>query len=83
MRVRIRARDVSLTLEAQTGTSILNILLASVSDVSGEGESQAMIGLDVGGTRFLSRVTRKSVSLLGLVPGKPVYAQIKGVAIVE
>ena len=83
VRVRIRARDVSLTLAPQTGTSILNILPAVLTDLAGESDSQVIIGLDVGGTRFLSCVTRKSVSLLGLVPGKTVFAQIKGVAIVE
>ena len=83
VRVRIRARDVSLTQVPQTGTSILNILPAVLTDLAGEGDSQVVIGLDIGGTRFLSRVTRKSVSLLGLVPGMTVYAQIKGVAIVE
>ena len=83
VRVRIRARDVSLTQARQTGTSILNILPAVLTDLAGEGDSQVMIGLDVGGTRFLSRVTRRSVSLLGLVPGTTIYAQIKGVAIVE
>lgn len=83
VRVRVRARDVSLTLAPQTGTSILNILPATLTDLGGESDSQVMIGLDVGGTRLLSRVTRKSVSLLGLVPGVRVFAQIKGVAIVE
>lgn len=83
VRVQIRARDVSLTLTPQTGTSILNILPAVVTDLAEEGSSQRVIGLDVGGTRFLSRVTRRSVQILDLVPGKPVYAQIKGVAIVE
>ncbi|MBM4189368.1 MAG: molybdenum ABC transporter ATP-binding protein [Betaproteobacteria bacterium] len=83
VRVRVRARDVSLTLAAQTGTSILNILPAVLTDLAEESDSQVMLGLDVGGTRFLSRVTRKSVSLLDLVPGKTVFAQIKGVAIVE
>ncbi len=83
VRVRVRARDVSLTQAPQIGTSILNILPAVLMDLAGEGDSQVVIGLDVGGTRFLSRVTRKSVSLLGLAPGTTVYAQIKGVAIVE
>jgi ABC-type molybdate transport system ATPase subunit len=29
----------------------------------------------------LARITRKSASLLDLVPGKPVYAQVKSVAL--
>jgi ABC-type molybdate transport system ATPase subunit len=29
----------------------------------------------------LARITRKSASVLGLEPGKPVYAQVKSVAL--
>lgn len=83
VRVRIQARDVSITLHPQADTSVLNILPAIVADLSGDGPAQVMAGLDVGGTRLLARITRKSADLLRLRPGMPVHAQIKGVAIVE
>ncbi|MES1264514.1 MAG: molybdenum ABC transporter ATP-binding protein, partial [Variovorax sp.] len=51
VRVRIQARDVSLTLHHQADTSVLNILPATVSDLSDDGPAQCMVGLDVGGTR--------------------------------
>ncbi len=42
-----------------------------------------MVELDAKGTRLLSRITRKSASVLKLETGKPVYAQIKGIAVLE
>jgi len=82
-RLRVLARDVSLTLERQTGTSILNIFPAMVDGLVEEGPGQVLVRLDIGGARLLSRVTRKSASTLELQPGKAVYAQVKAVALVE
>ncbi len=83
VRVRIQARDVSLTLQRQTGTSVLNILPATVTGLADDSPGQVMVGLDIGGTRILARITRKSADALQLAPGTPVHAQVKGVAIVE
>lgn len=89
VRVGIRARDVSLTLEAQQGTSILNILPVRIAAVADCGPAQVMLRLSVGegettpGTALLARVTRKSAHALNLVPGRRVFAQVKSVAIVE
>ena len=83
VRLQVLARDVSLTLEQQTGTSILNILSAEVVELAEEGEAQLMVKLDVGGVPVLSRITRKSASVLDLHPGKQVYAQIKSVALLS
>jgi molybdate transport system ATP-binding protein len=89
VRVRVQARDVSLTLTKQTGTSILNILSAKVTSLSPDSPGQLMVALDVGvhgdsGTEtvpLLARITARSANALGLELGSAVYAQIKGVAI--
>ncbi|MHC4108815.1 MAG: molybdenum ABC transporter ATP-binding protein [Planctomycetota bacterium] len=81
VRLRIRARDVSLTLESQSGTSILNIFPARVEQVADEDPSRVTVRLDVGGSPVLSRITRKSAAALGLEPGKTVYAQVKTLAL--
>jgi molybdate transport system ATP-binding protein len=81
LKVRIQARDVSLTLTRQTGTSIQNILEATVSALSPDGPGQSMVALDVGGCTLLARVTQRSVRQLNLQPGQRLFAQIKGVAI--
>jgi molybdate transport system ATP-binding protein len=81
LRIRVQARDVSLTLQRQTGTSIQNILPCTVTAVSADGPGQVMVQLDANGATLLARVTAKSAAALGLEIGKAVFAQIKGVAI--
>lgn len=80
-RLRVLARDVSLTLERQSSTSILNIFPARVAELADDSPAQVMVRLDAGGVPVLSRVTRKSVVKLGLKPGKELYAQVKSVAL--
>lgn len=82
-KLRIAARDVSLTLEAQTNTSILNIFPATVTEVLPEGEAQVTVRLSAGGVPILARITRKSASVLNLAPGLQVYAQAKTVALLS
>ena len=82
IRARIQARDVSLTLERQSETSILNILPVTIADIAGDGPGQVMVALDAAGTRLLARITTRSMYALNLATGMSVYAQIKGVAIV-
>lgn len=81
VRLRVLARDVSLTLEQQSDTSILNILPVTIVELADDGPSQVMVKLSAGGTPVLSRITRKSATTLGLQVGKPLYAQIKTVAL--
>ncbi|MEA2093650.1 MAG: TOBE domain-containing protein, partial [Pseudomonadota bacterium] len=83
VRVRVAARDVSLTLEPQSDTSILNIFPASIDELIPEGKAQVTVRLMVGSVPMLARVTRKSASALDLKPGKLVYAQIKSVALLS
>ncbi|WOP17045.1 molybdenum ABC transporter ATP-binding protein [Ottowia sp. SB7-C50] len=83
LRLRVQARDVSLTLSAAADTSILNVLPARVQSVQADGTAQALVALDAGGTTLLARVTRKSADALALAPGQRVFAQIKGVAVLD
>ncbi len=81
VRLRVLARDVSVTLAPQTGTSILNIFPAVVEELAEESAAQLLVRLGVGGTPLLARITRKSAALLDLAPGRAVYAQVKAVAL--
>jgi molybdate transport system ATP-binding protein len=83
VRLRVQARDVSITLAPQTGTSILNIFPARVEQLAEDGAAQVLVRLDVAGTPLLARVTRKSCEALQLASGKGVYVQVKAVALVE
>ncbi len=83
VRVRVAARDVSLTLQHQRDTSILNIFAAEVETISDEGGAQVTVRLLVGGVPMLARITRKSASVLNITPGKAVFAQAKSVALLH
>jgi molybdate transport system ATP-binding protein len=84
LRVRVLARDVSVQLQAPVPaqTSIQNHLPAVVVAVLADAHpAQALLHLRCGEARLLARVTRRAVSALDLVPGKPVWAQVKSVAV--
>lgn len=81
VRLRVAARDVSLTLEHQSNTSILNIFPAVVDEITAEGKAKVMVRLRVGETPLLSSITRKSAVLLALEQGRRLYAQVKSVAL--
>ena len=81
LRIRVQARDVSLSLQRPSGTSILNILPVHVLALSPDSPGQVMVRLDCGGCALLARITEKSAHGLALEPGLAVFAQIKGVAI--
>jgi len=93
VRLRVQARDVSLTLTHQADTSILNVLPATVVELCEDSPGYVMVGLGAGntrllaqdqaGTRLLARVTQKSADTLQLAPGRSVFAQIKGVALLD
>lgn len=85
-RLRIAASDVSLARQPPAGSTILNVLPARVLAVEPQDAVQMLVVLELGdrdGARLLARITRKSHDLLGLAPGQPVFAQIKGVALVH
>ena len=81
LRIRVQARDVSLTLQKQVGTSIQNILPVTITALSPQGPGQVIVQLDAAGTPLLARLTARSVDRLELTVGKHLFAQVKGVAI--
>ena len=64
-----------------SATSVLNRLPATVVDMQAHGRGRMVVKLDVGGIPLLARITRKSAATLTLEPGKEVFAEIKGVAL--
>lgn len=83
VRIRVAARDVSIVLEPQTGSSILNVLPAQITDMKHLGGAQVLISLAVGEQVLLSRITQYSAQALGLAVGKSVFAQVKSVAVLR
>lgn len=83
VRVRILARDVSLTQSRHGDTSILNILPAMVTEIATDTHpALALVRLQVGTTPVLARLTHRSADALALSPGKPVFVQIKTAALI-
>jgi molybdate transport system ATP-binding protein len=83
VRLRLAARDISLTLQRQSGTSILNILPVTVDEISLNDDAQVTVRVLAGDEPILARITRKSALELGLQPGMQVFAQVKGIALLN
>ena len=85
-RIRIAASDVSLVRDPPGESSILNCVPARIVEAAPQGSAMMTVvmafGTEGDGARILSRVTRRSWDLLGLAPGRQIFAQIKGVALV-
>jgi molybdate transport system ATP-binding protein len=83
VRVRILARDVSIALAPVAGVSIQNCLPATVEQMAADYHpALSLLRLRVGESPLLARLTRRSAAALALEPGKPVWVQIKAVALI-
>jgi molybdate transport system ATP-binding protein len=87
-RLRIRASDVSLALQAVAAMSILNRVPARIEAIEPQDPAGVQanvilrLGADGEGARIVARITGKSREALGLEIGSPVFAQIKSVSLV-
>jgi molybdate transport system ATP-binding protein len=80
IRLRVYAKDISLSLKPPEQTSILNILPATITGMTHGKEGQTLVRLNLNGVPMLAHITRKSVMELGLTENMQVYAQIKATA---
>ena len=83
VRIRIMAQDVILSLGHPQGLSALNVLPATVLALREGMGPGTLVQLDLAGQRLLARITRRSAAALGLVPGLPVHAIVKSVAVAQ
>lgn len=87
VRVRVMARDVSVTLSRATDSSVLNILPATIDSVRDDGCDTVTLSLRLAAadgapaSLILARLTRRSHETLRMAVGQQVYAQIKGAAL--
>lgn len=80
IRVRIRARDVSIALDRPQRISVLNVLKGRVVEIGAADGPLVDLRLDIG-TPLWARITARSLDRLGLAVGQEVYALIKTVAL--
>lgn len=88
VRARIVARDVSVTRQRPTETSILNVLPVVLESVQRELSTallrlRAGNGAQQGHWTLLARITSRSLDALNLQPGDALHAQIKGVSLMR
>jgi molybdate transport system ATP-binding protein len=84
VRVRVLARDVSLASQPPGKSSIQNVLQGRVDAITDDGlPGLALVRVQVGEVMFLSRLTKRSVAALDVVPGQVVWLQVKTVALME
>ncbi len=86
IRLRVLARDVSLSLTEQPGSSIVNQIPATVEAIADDAHpSQVLVRVRTlaGSSALLARVTRRSAQALALAPGLAVWAMVKSVALLD
>ena len=83
VRLRVLARDVSVATQEPQGSSILNIIPATVEESAPDAHpSQVMVRLRCGRCGLLARITARAADTLALAVGQRVWAQVKSVALV-
>jgi len=84
VRLRVLARDVSITLHEPSGTSIQNHLQAQITDTASDDHpSQLLVRLRCGSDLILARITQRAWHTLGLEVGQTVWAQLKAVSVLH
>src|SRR5262249_50243160 len=80
MRLRIRARGVSIALSRPERLSIQNVLPARITGIYAVDDAHVDIELDAGAP-LRARVTNRAVRDLSLAVGLPVFALVKAVSV--
>lgn len=84
LRVRVLARDVSLTRHRPTQTSIQNVLPGRVGVVvDDEHSGLALVRIQIGASVVIARLTKKAVAAFELLPGQEVWVQVQSVSLIE
>ncbi|PUE06827.1 molybdenum ABC transporter ATP-binding protein [Limnohabitans sp. T6-5] len=84
VRLRVLARDVSLTTTEPGHTSIQNHLPCVLDAIAPDVHpSQVLVRVRCGESVLLARITRRALDTLGLLPGHAAWVQVKSVAIAQ
>ncbi len=84
IRLRLAARDISISLSAATDSSVLNILAITIKALHLRDNHKVLVEAELSsGLVLLIEITQRSAQMLALEPGLKAYAQIKAVAVVD
>ncbi|HEX6001803.1 MAG TPA: molybdenum ABC transporter ATP-binding protein [Hyphomicrobiaceae bacterium] len=80
LRLQVHARDVILAKVPPLGISALNVLRGVVAEVGALDQGTVEVRVDCNGEALVARLTRYSAEQLGLAPGVPIFAVVKGIS---
>ncbi|MDX1737977.1 MAG: ATP-binding cassette domain-containing protein, partial [Alphaproteobacteria bacterium] len=81
VRVRIKARDITLALKDPDQISMLNRLMGKVESITEVDLRHAYVKIKVGNVSLMARITRKSIDTLGIKKHMPIFCLIKAVTL--
>lgn len=82
VRMLIDASDVSVSLSQARDSSVLNVVPVTVKKVTSLTATQCQVDLSFNGAVISALLTHKSIEILAIETGQPVFAQIKAVALI-
>jgi molybdate transport system ATP-binding protein len=80
VRLRLRARDLTLSLRKPEGLSIRNVLPGEVVAIEAGNGAISEVRVRIAGKEVPARISRLSVDEMRLKPGMPVFVLIKAIA---
>lgn len=81
LRMRVYARDVTLSLQPPVDSTVQNVLAATVTHIAETPDHQTRVQLQIGELQLLAQMTQRASDQLALQNGMKVYAQFKATAI--
>ncbi len=84
VRIKVKARDVSLSLQQAEDSSVLNLLPARVVDwINVAEQAHVLVRVQVGGEQLIARITRYSFDRLQIQCEQLLWAQVKSVSLLS
>jgi molybdate transport system ATP-binding protein len=84
VRLRVLARDISITVHETRDTSIQNHIQGQIEAIADDAHpSQALVRIRCGESILLGRVTKRAIDALNVGIGDAIWAQVKSVAVIE
>lgn len=80
VRIRLRAKDIAISLNAHSDISTLNQLNGKITSIHDHAAGVVLVEIDVGVT-ITAAITVKSLQTLNLKIGTPIWALIKSVTV--
>jgi molybdate transport system ATP-binding protein len=81
LRVQLLARDLIVATRLPQYLSVRNSLAGVVTTVVRDDPNSDLIGIDIGGTQIMARVTTAATRELSIGPGVPVWALVKAASL--